>query len=157
MSNAFCPISYKKIDEHVARFNASLTVVLLLVYVLTSSLIPVAFLLVDFFLRGIEKPAYSPLAIVARWILSLAGVKAKPINAGPKIFAARVGVLFSVLILGSALAGWTVSAWIFTAIFGICAFLEAVVGFCVACKLYPLLYKLVYQSGKLKTGSDWQI
>jgi hypothetical protein len=158
-NNAFCPISFRKIDENVARFNGLLTVLLLGVYVLTSSLIPVVFLLADFFVRGLEKPQYSPLAIVSKFILKSLKVKSQPINAGPKIFAARIGVIFAVLITGSELFGLHVLALVFTGIFGLCAFLEAAFSFCVACKIYPLFYKLVYQTDfkKLKIKSDFQI
>lgn len=158
-NNAFCPISFKKVDEKVTRLNGFLTVLLLLVYVLTSSLIPVLFLLTDFLIRGFEKPQYSVLALTSKFILSRLKSKPQPINAGPKIFAARIGVLFSVLILVSALLNWPVTALVFTAIFGICAFLEASIGFCVACRIYPILYKLVYQTDfkKLKIKSDFQI
>jgi hypothetical protein len=158
-NNAFCPISFKKIDEHVARLNGLFTVLLLVVYVLTSSLIPVVFLLIDFFFRGLEKPQFSPLAILSKFLLKSLNVKPLPINAGPKIFAARIGVIFAVLILGSELAGLPVTALVFTGIFGLCAFLEAAFSFCVACKIYPLFYKLVYQTDfkKMKFKSDFQI
>ncbi|MBP6661907.1 MAG: DUF4395 family protein, partial [Paludibacter sp.] len=33
-----------------------------------------------------------------------------------------------------------------TAIFGICAFLESAFGFCIACEIYPLIYKFTYRS-----------
>ncbi len=158
-NNAFCPISFKKIDENVARLNGFFTVVLLILFLSTSNIFLVLFLLADFFVRGIEKPQWSPLAIVSKYILSKIKVKPHPINAGPKIFAARIGFLFAVLISLSTLFGLNVLALVFTAVFGICAFLEAAIGFCVACKLYPFIYKLIYQSDfkKMNFKSDWQI
>jgi len=158
-NNAFCPISFKKIDENVARLNGLFTVALLIVFLFTSSILPVLLLLADFLVRGLEKPQFSPLALLSKFILS--GFKAKPhlINAGPKIFAARIGLLFSVLITLSVLFGLNIPAIIFTAVFGVCAFLEAAFNYCVACKLYPFFYRLVYQSDykKLNVKSDFQI
>ncbi|MDO9634745.1 MAG: DUF4395 domain-containing protein [Paludibacter sp.] len=158
-NNAFCPISFKKIDENVARLNGFFTVILLTLFLVTSNIFIVLFLLADFLVRGIEKPQWSPLAIVSKFILSNIKAKPHPINAGPKLFAARIGVLFTVLISLSTLAGFNVLALTFTGVFGICALLEAAVGFCVACKLYPFIYKLIYQSDfkKMNFKSDWQI
>jgi hypothetical protein len=158
-NNAFCPISFKKIDENVARLNGLFTVALLIVFLVTSSILPVLLLLADFLVRGIEKPQFSPLAIFSKFILSKLNAKSHLINAGPKIFAARIGLLFSVLITLSVLFGLNIPAIIFTAVFGFCAFLEAAFNYCVACKLYPFFYKLVYQSDykKLNVKSDFQI
>lgn len=158
-NNAFCPISFKKIDEKAARLNGFFTVTLLVVFLITGSLLPVVFLVVDFFARGIEQPKWSLLAQLSRRILSVARIKSKPVNAGPKIFAARVGFLFSLLVLGTATAGWSVAATVIALIFGIFALLESAAGFCVACKIYPILYKLIYQKSvdKINYKTDFQI
>lgn len=158
-NNAFCPISYRKVDEHVARLSGLFTVILLLVYVLTSNILPVVFLFFDFLVRGIEKPQFSVFAVVSKFILQKLKVKPEFINAGPKIFAARVGLLFTVLVIFFNLIHAPVTALVFAVIFGFCALLESALGFCVACKIYPLLYKLVYQTpfSKGNLNSDWQI
>lgn len=158
-NNAFCPISFKKIDENVARLNGLFTVLLLVIFLLTSSIVPVLLLLVDFLARGFERPQWSLLARLSKFILLTFKVKPLLINAGPKIFAARIGLLFSLLITLSVLFGLDITAIIFTAVFGVCAFLEAAFNYCVACKLYPFFYKIVYQSDykKLNVKSDFQI
>ncbi|MCE1155415.1 MAG: DUF4395 domain-containing protein [Bacteroidales bacterium] len=131
-NNAFCPISFNKIDEHVARLNGFFTVALLVVFLLTGSVLPVVFLVLDFLARGLGQPQWSLLARSSTWILKSAGVKPRLLNAGPKLFAARVGLLFSVLVLLSAV---------------------------VACKLYPFLYKFIYQRSvdKIDYKTDYQI
>ena len=158
-NNAFCPISFKKIDEHVARLNGFFTVGLLVVFLITGSVLPVVFLVVDFLARGLEYPKWSLLAQLSKRILSVLQVKPKLVNAGPKLFAARVGLLFSVLVAISSIAGWDVAALVIALIFGICAFLEAAIGFCVACKIYPFLYKFIYQRPvtKIDYKTDYQI
>jgi len=156
-NNAFCPISFKKTDENVARLNGLFTVLFLIAFVLTDSFIPVLFLLIDFQLRGMEKPQYSPFVIFSKFLLKTFKAKPQPINAGPKIFAARIGVLFSVMILITTLLQLPVLATVFAAIFGICAFLETAFSFCVACKIYPFWYKLIYQTNFRKVKSDFQI
>lgn len=158
-NNAFCPISFKKIDEHVARLNGFFTVGLLVVFLITGSVLPVVFLVVDFLARGLEYPKWSLLAQLSKRILSVLQVKPKLVNAGPKLFAARVGLLFSVLVAISSIAGWDVAALVIALIFGICAFLEAAIGFCVACRIYPFLYKFIYQRPvtKIDYKTDYQI
>lgn len=145
-SNTICPISISKIDENVARLNGTFTVILLVVFALTQNLIPIVFLLIDFLLRGAELSKYSPLAQLSKFLLKTFNVAKKPINAGPKIFAARIGVVFSAGILLFTLLDLPTAALIFTAIFGVCAFLEAAFSFCVACQIYPFVYKFTYQS-----------
>lgn len=147
-SNVFCPISINKIDDHVARLNGAFTVFILLLSLFLQSWIPVAFLLADFFLRSAELGKYSPLAIVSKNILKSLSVKPLLINAGPKIFAARIGVLFSLLVVVFALFELNVAALVTGAVFGFCAFLEAAFGFCVACRIYPFFYK-IFQSREL--------
>ena len=140
-TTAICPITDKRINEHVARGNATLTVLLLTFFILTSNLLLIFFLLIDFVLRGMELSRYSLIAIISSKIVKMLDIKPKIINAGPKLFAARIEVFFSVAILVSSLSGLEITAYILTGIFGVCAFLEAFFGYCVACKIYPFVYR----------------
>ncbi|OIP84587.1 MAG: hypothetical protein AUK44_02005 [Porphyromonadaceae bacterium CG2_30_38_12] len=149
--NAICPISSSKIDENVARFNGALTVILLTVYVLTNNIVPIAFLLIDFILRGAQLAKYSILASVSKFIIDKFHITKKPINSGPKIFAARIGVIFASIILVASILNLQTVAFIFTAIFGLCALLEASINFCVACQVYPFVYKLTYRTASQKS------
>lgn len=144
-SNAICPISSKKIDENVARINGALTLLLLAFFLFTENVIPVIFLLIDFILRGAELSSYSPLANTSRFIIKTLKLKTNPINAGPKIFAARIGVVFSAIILISNITNYDTVSYIFTGIFGFCAFLESAFGYCVACQIYPFVFRLTYK------------
>ncbi|MTK53172.1 DUF4395 domain-containing protein [Paludibacter sp.] len=143
-TKAICPINNKKVDENVARSNAALTVLLLVVFQLSINPLIALFLLADFLLRGFDLAAYSPLAFVSKKVVSVLSLKPKVINAGPKFFAAKIGAAFSLSILVSALLGFNQLAFVFSAVFGVCAFLEAAIGFCLACKIYPYTYKLTH-------------
>jgi hypothetical protein len=146
---AICPISDKRINENVARSNAFFTVLLLASYIVTSNSFIIAFLLVDFLFRALELSQYSPLAIASKKLIQVFSIKPKLINAGPKIFAARIGLFFTVSVFVSSIVGLNILSFILVAIFGICAFMEAAFNFCIACEVYPFVYKLFYQS-KLK-------
>jgi len=143
-TKAICPINNKKADENVARSNAALTVLLLVSFQLSANPFIVLFLLADFVLRGFELASYSPLAFVSKKIVSVLSLQSKVINAGPKFFAAKIGAVFSLSILVSTLLGLNQLAFVIGAVFGVCAFLEAAIGFCLACKIYPYTYKLTH-------------
>lgn len=141
-STAFCPISDRRIDEHVARLNGAFTVVLLSVFLASGSIIPIVFLLIDFGLRSGRWYRYSVLSSVSKIIAQTVGLKPALINAGPKIFAARIGLVFNIAIIFSFLAGWNTPAIILAGIFTTFAFLESAFGICVACLIYPVVYKI---------------
>lgn len=141
---AFCPISDNKINERVARLNAIFTVLLLLSFVLTLNIFIIIFLSIDFLLRSTNYSKYSLIGISSRSILSNLPVKPNYINAGPKIFAARIGFVFSALIILSFLLSLNILPFILLGILGIFSFLEGAFGICVACEIYPFVYKFTY-------------
>lgn len=143
-TKAICPINNKKADENVARSNAALTVLFLVIFQLSANPLIILFLLADFLLRGFDLAAYSPLAFVSKKAVSVLSLQPKVINAGPKFFAAKIGAVFSLSMLVSTLLGLNQLAFVISAVFGVCALLEAAVGFCLACKVYPYTYKLTH-------------
>jgi apolipoprotein N-acyltransferase len=60
-------------------------------------------------------------------------------NAGPKIFAAKTGFVFTCVISLLYWLGIPAASDIFALILALFAFLEAAAGFCVACRLYPFM------------------
>jgi len=96
---ALCPISEKKVNERVARVNATFTVLLITGFLITQNIFFVAFLAIDFFLRTADRAKYSLVAISSKNIIKYLQVKELMINAGPKIFAARIGLILSGLII----------------------------------------------------------
>lgn len=143
--NTFCPISTNKIDENIARINGALTLLTLILFLITNSLVPILILVTDFAFRSAELSKYSLFSNISKKIKSYLNFEQRIVNSGPKIFAARIGLVFSILILISFLLNISELTIVFSAIFGICAFLESALGFCVACKIYPFVYKLLYK------------
>jgi hypothetical protein len=142
---AICPISDKKINERVARVNGAFTVLLLLLFGFTGQWLIPAFLVVDFFIRSGNLSRFSPLGYSSRNIIKLLPVEELLINAGPKIFAARIGLAFSAVILVASATGMDLTALAFASVLGVFSFMEAAFGICVACKIYPFVYRFVYQ------------
>ena len=143
--STLCPVSDVGMNKCVARFNAVFTFLLLLLFFMTQSLFIILFLALDFALRGNELSKYSPLAILSKAVVKALGIKTLVINAGPKLFAARIGYAFCIAILLLGLFRLPVAANIVAGIFSLFAFLEGVFGFCMACYLYPFVYKLTYR------------
>src|SRR5512140_1204002 len=92
--NTQCARSGIRIDERAARMNALLVVVMLAVFIRASAGALIACLFVDFALRSFRLGRYSPLALVSRGILRCLRVSPVRVDAGPKIFAARLGLAF---------------------------------------------------------------
>lgn len=145
-TNAICPISNQKINETVARLNGLFTVLFLIAFALTGNLFIISSLLVDFLLRATNNSKYSVFTILSKSLVKRFSLKERFVNAGPKVFAARIGLVFSVSILVSSLFGFDTVSYVLTAVFGVCAFLESAFGLCIACEIYPFVYKFTYRS-----------
>jgi hypothetical protein len=142
--HALCPISEKKINERVARLNAGFTVLLISGFLLTQNIFFMVFLGIDFYLRTADRSKYSLLAISSKNIIKYLQVRELLINAGPKIFAARIGLLFSGGIIISFILNAKILALVLAGILGLFSFLESFFGICVACEIYPYVYRFLY-------------
>ena len=148
-----CPVAGYKIDERAARAVAGFVVAATL---LAEACGPwtarglFAFLALDFGLRAFSLPRFSPLGRLASLILRALKVAPRSVDAGPKRFAARVGLLFSLSLLltaGQAPRGLHLGI---AGVLLLCAVLESAVGFCVGCALWTAWYVLL---DRLRLGS----
>src|SRR5690606_9203258 len=94
-----CPVSDLQINAPVARFNALFTLLILLLFFYFHNLFLIVFLAIDFALRANDMSEYSPLALLSRFIVKSFGIKPKMQNAGPKLFAAKIGYFLCILII----------------------------------------------------------
>ncbi len=144
--NLSCPISGEQRDQTVVRIVAGLVFGISLLSLLLSftqnvllSGIILSLLAFDFLVRAFMKPKYSILAFLGRIIARSFGFQVRMVDAAAKIFAARIGVLFSassalLFLFQQQTAGQVV---LFILIF--CAGLEFIVEFCLGCYVYGLL------------------
>lgn len=144
-SYALCPVSDKNMNERVSRINGVFTILLLTLSGLIPSIIPVVFLAIDFFLRASDHSKFSLIGISSKAIIKYFGVNENLINAGPKIFAARLGFIFSGLTIFCFVLNAYLPALVLAGVLGILSLLEAAFGICVACEIYPYLYILLYK------------
>lgn len=134
-----CPITVTQIDQRSAQ-GVALLVMLLVLAGMASSLFPVVFFLsFDFFSRGISRHKYSLLGLVSRQFVTLLGLTPRPVNAGPKIFAAKIGFAFCLLIMASEVFAFPDLGLVLAGVLALCAALEGFFSVCVGCYFYALL------------------
>jgi len=140
----FCPVTDRTINEKIARLNALFILLILFGFILTQNVLFVVFLIFDFYFRATDYSKLSLIAGISKKVAKIFALNKVIINAGPKIFAARVGMVLSALIVLSFLINFKWMAMGLTAILGVFSFLESFLGLCVACMLYPYIYKYFY-------------
>lgn len=111
---------------------------LIATYWLTNSLIIPVILVIDFALRSYNLGKWSPLLKLASWVAGILKLKGKPVYVPAKRFAARVGLVFSILITVFQVAGSEV-AIILSTVLAFFAALESLAGFCAGCYMYDFL------------------
>lgn len=145
---AICPIVEKKINEKSARVNAFFTFLLTGIALIFSLEWLFLFIAIDFGTRAFYNERYSLLSHLSRFILSSLQSSPVYINAGPKIFAARVGLAMTILTGLMVFFGWYIGGMIVGGLLILFSLLESVFGLCVACKLYPFLYQFQMKLNK---------
>lgn len=136
-----CPISEVKIDEHRARLVALFVAGTTGFALATPSPLPellFGLLVLDFSARSFGRRAWSPLGRSAAGVAKLLKVSSKPVDAAPKLFAARIGLVFSLSLLGLSSLDNVVALRIVASLLIVCALLEALAGTCVGCKVWTL-------------------
>lgn len=135
VKNLICPISPHRAKRGVVRTTATLIALLVILYAFTGSLWIIALLAVDFFIRGCTSLSHSPLSWLADQLVTRLHLSTQRVDKAPKIFAARVGLLFSLTILLVA-PFQPIVALVVAGVLLTCALLEAILEFCVGCVVY---------------------
>ena len=145
MKQLICPVSSEKVDEQRTRLNAFFTILLLAAGIYYKSIILLLVLLVDFYIRAFSNTQFSPVGYVSAGVARLMQLRKKPIDKAPKIFAARMGFVMTILITGLFLADYQVASIVVAAILIFFATLEFVLGICVGCYIYTYLVLPAYK------------
>lgn len=144
--NYSCPITGDQKDNTTIRVVAgvvlTITTITILIGLQVSSILAATIfglLALDFIIRGFLLPKYSPLAKLAKGLVIFLKLGQQLVDSGPKIFAARIGVLFTISGTVLYLLGNITGATIVAGILLVCAGLEAFFNFCLGCWMYSLL------------------
>ena len=138
-----CPVNFVVTNENKVRLNALWVLVLSVVYLFTNWLIIPVFLSVDFYFRGFGKGKLSLISLLSETTIKALNIPHKPIDQAPKIFAAKIGFLFSIVAAITQLIGFSTIAFIAIAIMSFFAFLESAFKLCAGCYVYTFYSKLI--------------
>jgi hypothetical protein len=142
-----CPVSPERVDENRVRVTALGVVFIMGIFLITGEVLLPALLAVDFFIRAFTGLNYSPLSFLAHQFVKLIGTQAVPIDKAPKIFAARIGLVLTILTTIGALLNLPFLAYISGSVLILFAFLECGLNFCMGCWVYSyLIYPLVREN-----------
>lgn len=141
-----CPLLFRQIDANTVKVTATMVMSMVIIYLMTSYLAILWFMIFDFTIRLSGYKHYSPLFRSAEWIQQLAKLPTKMEDAGAKRLAAFFGLFFMVAMVVSHIINWTAGIWIFAIIFISCVVLDLLFNYCIACKVYALAKK-IYPKG----------
>ncbi len=138
-----CPVSERRVEAITVRLTAALVIGILAVGLASDLLSWVAVALaVDFFIRAFTNRPVSPISYFARQMRKQISKPAQLTNAAPKVFAAKLGFLMTVVIAITGFFGLQTIASSLAFMLIILAGLEAVFSYCLGCQIYSLLLKL---------------
>jgi len=140
-----CPLAGYRIDENGARIVAGLVAlgtIFGLIFAASAARWIFPILALDFATRAFSRPRWSFLGKYAGWLLRSLKISPRPVDARPKRFAARVGLLFTFTLTVLALLGLSSAVRI------LCALLESLAGFCVGCQLWSAWYAVQERLGR---------
>ena len=138
-----CPVSEKYTDENMARLNALFTLIIILIFLFTPCKWIIFLTVADFLLRRILNGRFSYISMISNLTTGFLGIKKTNINAGPKLFAANVGFVLSLL---AGLCYYTQLhnvSYLLAGTLAFFTFLESFLNICAACILYPFVSKFL--------------
>jgi len=135
MNQLVCPISSQQINENASRATALVIAVLVVLFIVTQNVWILTFVLFDFSFRIFEKVKFSPVSCLVRRFYNLTKLPTKLVDKAPKVFAARLGFLMSVVSFGLFFI-FPLTATIIAGVLAVFIFADAAFNFCIGCIIY---------------------
>lgn len=144
INNLICPVSPNRVDENQVRVTAFGVIIIMGLFFMTQNPLFPAFLMLDFYIRAFTRLKDSPLSFLAKLIVRMLKTTPLMIDKAPKMFAARIGLLLSTIIVTAFLLGFPLLVYVLSATLVVFAFLECGLNFCAGCYIYTyVVYPLV--------------
>lgn len=143
-----CPINFIKVDETSVRMQAGFITAIGLSFILQAHLVWLLILLYDFSIRIAGYKKGSLFYQASRLIITLASLPVHQVDAGPKQFAAKIGLVFVAAAIALYISGFVTAAGYVVGGLTLCALLEAALGFCVGCEIYPYWRTVFHEKEK---------
>lgn len=140
--NLSCPVSDKQLNEKSIRIGAGLVLLLAVSAIILHNIWIFFILAVDFFIRGFTPYSISPVSLLSKFIGKIFLLSPTWVNAGPKIFAAKIGFFFCLTVLILYVKNLYLPGDIVAAVLCLCAGLESFFGVCLGCHFYTIVLNL---------------
>lgn len=145
MKNILCPISDERINEKITRLNAFIGILLVVAGFATNSALFFILLLADFYTRAFTKAKFSPISYTSHKMANALNLEKKSIDKAPKIFAARIGFLMTLVFTVLFLLNFQTAALVVGGILLFFASLEFALAICMGCIMYTYLILPFYK------------
>ena len=145
MKQILCPISNERINERVTRINALIGILFVISGFTTNSVLFFLFLLADFYVRAFTKMKFSPISYISHRLANALNLQKKNIDKAPKIFAARIGFLLTLIFTVLILFNLNVAAFVVAGVLVFFASLEFALAICMGCIMYSYLVLPFYK------------
>lgn len=145
MKQLICPISNEYVNERITRINALLGILLIVTGFVFNSVIFFAFLTADFYTRAFTQAKYSPISYLSYRMANALHLDKKNTDKAPKIFAARIGFLMTLMITILMMLQFNAAAFVIGGILIFFASLEFALAICMGCIIYTYLVLPFYK------------
>ncbi|MBU0632636.1 DUF4395 domain-containing protein [bacterium] len=141
MSQA-CPLIFRQIDGTLARVSAIYVSLFVVLFLLTSQVVFLYFVSIDFLMRLYGLKQYSIIQQLSIFTKNIFSLKTDMTDAGAKRLAAGFGLFFMLLFIAEYYLGLNISLLLSAGVFFICSSLEILFGYCLGCKIYFIIKKI---------------
>ena len=104
-----CPVSPERVDENRVRVTALGVILIMGVFFVTGNVAVPGHAGSGLFYEGLYQVTFSPLSWLAHKFVMATGTKPVLIDKAPKVFAARIGLLFTISITAASIFGFPTS------------------------------------------------
>ena len=136
---AYCPIGPTSVNQTVVRGVAFQVLCSTALFLASGYDFILIYLLFDFFMRGFVSRNLSLFVLMAGVVNKFFDRRIVPVNAEPKIFAARIGFIMCLSILFSELSGLSFLVFFLSGLLLLAAALECFFSICLGCHLYTFI------------------
>ena len=150
MRRVLCPISIKQIDATTVRLSKFLLALLLGTYVWTDNALFLLIVLIDYSVSVLLAERYSPLLALANETVQTLRLKRIRIEAAPKIFTRRFGLLLGMLSLVLSFV-WPMGGYLAALTLMSLNLLESVLDLCLGSYIYNVVIYPFFSERGLST------
>ncbi len=144
MSNS-CPLNFERVDSNVSRLSSLFVASLVTLYLFTSNIYILIFLVLDFTIKLFINRELSPIVMLAHSIKVTFRIKDKFSDGGAKRLAGMFGLLFVFLLILTHFLNVWVGSLVVATVFLSCSLFDVFFNYCIGCKVYFII-KRIYPS-----------